>query len=181
MKPTRLVTALAVTAALTLAGCSDDPDPKLAPSTDQSTSSPAEPSDSPSPTPEALDPEQTVRAWIDARNAAADAPADSTRSSSSALLDCDSLSRHSIDPIRRSTRTGGFETYGWRVDEQSRRSRSARSSAVVTRGVIIPGGRTTPAQARSPIAYDEERAHRDDTPCRTIDSTGMVTFVGYIS
>ena len=37
MNPTRLVTALAVTATLTLAGCSDDPDPKLAPATTSST------------------------------------------------------------------------------------------------------------------------------------------------
>ena len=36
MNPTRLVTALAVTAALTLAGCSDDPEPKLAPAETQS-------------------------------------------------------------------------------------------------------------------------------------------------
>ena len=45
MNLARLVTALAVTATLTLAGCSDDPDPKLAPSTNQSASGSVEPSE----------------------------------------------------------------------------------------------------------------------------------------
>ena len=69
MTPTRLVTALAVAAALV--GCSGDPEPRVAPTEAPSVS--ASPSSTPDPTPtEAaeLDPEQTVRAWIEAQNVA---------------------------------------------------------------------------------------------------------------
>ena len=69
MKRTPLA-ALAVLMAVGCAGCSDDPEPDFAPPestspapTDPTTSSTTE-------EPERLSPEETVRAWVEARNIA---------------------------------------------------------------------------------------------------------------
>ena len=65
-----LVAVLLLSAAL---GCEDEPTPNIPdPTPSSSAPSPTETESSPttSPTPEALTPEETVRAWVDARNQA---------------------------------------------------------------------------------------------------------------
>ena len=61
--------ALALLLALACASCSDDePEPKFGPP--ESTSPAPTETDTTSEPPEPLDPEETVRAWVEARNAA---------------------------------------------------------------------------------------------------------------
>ena len=72
--------ALALMLALACASCSDDdPEPRISPP-ESSSPAPTE-TETTSEPPEALDPEETVRAWVEARNVARardDAPKSST-------------------------------------------------------------------------------------------------------
>ena len=62
-----LLAALAMLTLVVCAGCNDDPEPDFAPP--ESTSpAPTPPTTSEPPEPERLSPEETVRAWVEARN-----------------------------------------------------------------------------------------------------------------
>ena len=65
-----LLAALAMLTLVVCAGCNDDPEPDFAPP--ESTSpAPTPPTTSEPPEPERLSPEETVRAWVEARNVGA--------------------------------------------------------------------------------------------------------------
>jgi hypothetical protein len=137
-------------AALVLAACSSDPEPKVEPS-----ESPSSSSVSTSEPPEALDPEETVRAWVDARNVLmlqGDA-APVERLSANECRTC----RLSIEPVKVVIRDGGhFETSGWRVSKSRVRSETV-DAAVVRIDLVIPGGRTIPAAGAEPVLYVEQK------------------------
>ena len=154
MTRTRLA-ALALALGLACASCSDDPEPKFSPPESTSPAPTETETTSEPPEPEPLDPEETVRAWVKARNVTVrtgDADAVyglSTRS-------CESCS-NSIEPVREVYAKGGrLETFGWRVKSVERRPDFA-STGNVAAAIVFAAGRTFPTEGAEPIAYEQEK------------------------
>jgi len=150
--------ALAVALLLATLGsaCDDEPEPDIAdPSPSSSAPSPSESESSPStsPTPEALTPEETVRAWVDARNQALqDGDTTDVRTLSAAdCRSCDEL----IKPIESTFAAGGsFATDGWSIG--GIRKTSDQPIRIVT-GMDIAGGTTIPEAGGTPVDYQAEK------------------------
>lgn len=171
MQHARLATTLAT--ALLLVGCSDDPEPRVEPS--ESASSPSAPTSEP---PEALGPEETVRAWVDARNVLmleGDA-APVERLSAEGCRTC----RQSIQPVKQVLRNGGrFETTGWTISTSKTRS-IATAAAVVRISLVIPGGLTIPEAGADPVTYEQQRRTLLVTTTTT-DDEWLVSKLVYLS
>lgn len=151
MKPARLAATLVTI--VVLAGCSADADPKVEPT--ESAEAPATTPPEPTNSPVVLGPEESVRAWIDARNILL-LEGDSTRVEELSAPECTTC-RWSVDPVKKVYREGGrFETSGWRVSSSTIRSEGKRE-AVVALALVIPGGRTIPAIGAAPVTYSEEK------------------------
>ncbi|MBJ7358750.1 DUF6318 family protein [Nocardioides sp.] len=149
-----LVVALVLT---TLVACEDEPSPDIAdPTPSSSAPSPSESASSPtsSPTVEELSPEETVRAWVDARNQALQ---DGDTGQVRALTDptcegCIGL----IESIEEVYEAGGeYRTKGWRI--KSMKSKGAASRPTVDAAMVIAGGSTINAAGEAPVAYPPDR------------------------
>lgn len=167
-----------VVLAVLLAACTDDdPDPKIAPSeTVASTPSSSAPTTSPSPDP--LTPEETVRAWVKAQNEALSTgdTSDMRRLSAPQCRGCQNFA----ETIEQVYAAGGrYETDGWTVVEAKARSLKARP-VVVTTGVSVAGGRTTPEAGADPVVYDEE-VHLMVFKLVPHQDAWWVLFIGFVS
>lgn len=182
MVRTRGAFATVVVLAATLVSCSDDdPEPKIgdptpsAPST--SATVPETVSGSPSVTP-GVGPEETVRAWVDARNVALQ-DGDTSVVSALGATSCGTC-EDSLQPIREVYANGGhFETTGWKVlaakvDEQT------ETKAKVSAGVEYAAGRTFPNADADPVSYDSEK-HVLVFRLELDEGTWRVSFIGYLS
>ncbi len=172
--------AVGVLAAGFLAGCSDDaPRPRMAPSPTSSpspTSAPTTPA--PSPTAAALGPEETVRAWVAARNVTVQ-NGDSTEVYALSTADCTTC-QDSIEPVVEVYRAGGrFETVGWKV-VKSRVVESSGRAAEVSAALLYESGRTIPSKGAEPVLYEEDRRIAVFRLGRR-EGSWLVTFVGYLS
>ncbi|GEP39527.1 hypothetical protein NPS01_31900 [Nocardioides psychrotolerans] len=149
--------AVALLGAL-LVGCSDDePRPKMAPtqSAAPTTSSSVDPTPT-EPPPEVLGPEDTVRAWVAARNETVQS-GDSDAVYTLSATDC-ATCRDSVEPVRDVYVAGGrYETFGWRIAALKLDDKSASSSPAVNVGLVYSAGRTFPDASAEPILYDTER------------------------
>ena len=166
-------------AALTLAlvGYSDDdPEPKFLPT---ESSSPSEPSSSPTTEPtDVRDPEQTVLAWVDARNVTVQS-GDTTAVDALTAPTCETC-RNSVDAVVRIYDQGGhYETSGWEV-VKSRVVNESEQSAKLSVDLLYDAGRTYPSAGADPIAYREER-HTAIFRLSHETSGWLVEFIGYLS
>lgn len=150
----RLLRAIAVSGVLSvlLAGCSgDEPRPKMAPTTSASPTPSVPPSLDPTPTvvPTApvLGPEETVRAWVEARNETLG----SGLAASATLLsarDCKSC-RDLLSPIESLYADGGrVETRGWIVEKLRKRPDFGRSGQLLAAVKFSPGKTFTTSSAK---------------------------------
>jgi hypothetical protein len=175
--------ALATLVAVCLVGaCSDDdPEPKIADPTPSASESSSSASVSTSPTESAspaLGPEETVRAWVDARNAALQ-DGDTEKVEALGSLKCRTC-EDSLQPIRDVYAHGGhFETTGWsvlaaKVDSQT------DSSAKVSTGIEYAAGQTFPDADSEPVQYDSEK---HVVQFRLVLEGGQwrLSFIGYLS
>jgi hypothetical protein len=167
--------ALALLLALACASCSDDdPEPKIAPP-ESSSPAPTE-TETTSEPPEPLDPEETVRAWVEARNVAM-ATGEVTDLQALSADDCTSCVDQ-IEPIKQIYEAGGhFETMGWRVKSSTIDTQTS-STATVSTALIIAGGRTFPERGADPVVYGEEKRIAIFEMGRT-NGTWSVTLIGF--
>ena len=146
---------VALVLALSGACAGGDPEPKVAEPTPSDTAEPSgSASVSASPTVQALGPEETVRAWVDARN-------DALRSGDTAAVDalsakdcrsCEQLNK----VIREIYQAGGsFETRGWRI--KTLMEKVGAIPVQVDTALIFARGRTIPAAGADPIDYAQEK------------------------
>lgn len=177
-RPRALVVAVLL---LFVVACDDEPTPDIPdPTPSSSAASPSETASSPttSPTPQALTPEETVRAWVEARNQALQ---DGDTAAAEALSDatCETC-ENSLAPIRQVYADGGFyDTEGWRVSGSPKTTESP-SGATVTTGIVYAAGETVPAAGLPAVSYDVER---HIVEFRLSKATGgwLIEFLGYIS
>jgi hypothetical protein len=155
----RALSAALLTAALLSAvlGCEDEPEPDIADPTQSATApSPSETESSPttSPTPEALTPEETVRAWVDAQNQALET-GDTDRLRAFGTEDCVGCSDYP-DGIEQIYEAGGsFDGGAWTFVQG--RARDLEDG--VTRfsaGISIAAGTTIAAEGAEPVSYPAE-------------------------
>lgn len=156
-RPRALGAALLLAGLLsTVVGCDDEPKPDIADPSPSSTSpSPSETETNPatSPTPAALTPEETVRAWVDARNLALqDGDTTAVRAlSSDECRSCEEL----IKTIERTYAAGGsFDTPGWSI---AGIEQTSDQPIKVTAGIDIAGGTTIPVAGGEPVTYEAEK------------------------
>ena len=173
--------ALATLLATCLLGaCSDDdPEPDIADPTASASSSSA--TVSPSPTVSAttaMGPEDTVRAWVAARNAALqDGNTDEVEALASASC---RTCEDSLQPIRDIYGNGGhFETTGWRVLAAKVDAQSAAKAKVST-GIEYAAGQTFQDAASEPVTYGSEK---HVVEFRLVMESGrwLLEFIGYLS
>lgn len=171
-----VLTAAVLLSALALGGCTDDdPEPKFGPIESTSPASPTSPSTT---TAAALSPEDTVRAWVDARNAAL-ASGDVTPAEELSASGCTTC-QASLDPIRQVHADGGsFDTDGWTVDSARLKSSSGHK-ARVTGAITYAAGTTIPKAGASPVSYELER-HIVVVDLTKTDDRWQVSFFGYLS
>jgi hypothetical protein len=167
-----VLTALSCLSVLALGACSeDDPEPKFAPT--PSTSAPTSPTTSPT----SVDPEHTVRAWIEAQNTAlrTGETDDLKALSATSCRGCSDF----IRPIESVYEDGGhFTTKGWTVVTAEARPQTS-APVVVDVAVSIAGGETVIESGADPVVYGTDKKIMtfkvDD------DGQGMkVTFVGFV-
>lgn len=167
--------------ALLLAGCTDDPEPKFAdptsdPPTSEPTTSPttSTPTSTPTQAPERLSPEETVRAWVDARNQLlrdGDPSAVDALSSTS----CETCTELNRDIAAIYEAGGYFRTKGWIVEGARRKPDFRRSNEVAT-AIEFAGGVTLLKRGGEPRRYDAEKNFIDFTLTRE----GGVWLVGRV-
>lgn len=157
MKRTRHATPLLLACLLSIgaAGCSDDVEPRFEPAPTPSVS--ATPSTTPSaePTPVALGPEETVRAWVKARNGAMrTGDVEAVRAlSSQSCSSCVDL----IEPIATTYSKGGrYETAGWQII-RSKAKGGDTANASVTAAMRLAGGTTYDSATSAPVTYPAEK------------------------
>ena len=152
--------ALAVALLLATLGsaCDDEPEPDIAdPSPTSSAPSPSESESSPStsPTPEALTPEATVRAWVDAWNEALRTGRTDALKALGAP-GCRNCLNY-VKTINDVIAAGGEFTGGdWSVQEISTQELSADSAKVVV-GMAVASGSTINAAGEEPVTFAAER------------------------
>lgn len=173
-----LVVALALCAVL---GCEDEPTPDIAdPTTSSSAASPSETESSPttSPTPEVLTPEETVRAWVDARNQALQ-DGDTSGAEAMSAPDCETC-ENLLAPIREVYANGGhFETKGWRV-VAAKETKPGDSRSVVSAGLRYGAGTTVPSAGAEPVSYSVER-HIARFTLTKAEAVWLVASIVYLS
>lgn len=174
--------ALVVVALLcALAACDDEPTPDLPdPPPSSASPSPTESESSPttSPTPQALGPEQTVRAWVKARNQALQ-DGDTSVAEALSAANCETCD-NSLGPIRQVYADGGhYETEGWRVPSAKAVDVSS-DAARVTAGLVYEPGATVPEAGADPVTYELER-HIAEFRLVRVDGQWLISFIGYLS
>jgi hypothetical protein len=149
--------AATLAALLVLSACSGDPEPKFEPEPTESVpgTSPAVETPEPTPTSVALDPEETVRAWVDAWSASL--RSGDTSEVRAYLADpcdgCDGL----IEPSETIHESGGVFAGGeWRVDKLNLEDQTA-GSVTVNVAVTIAAGSTANSAGAQPSEYPESR------------------------
>jgi len=175
----RCAVAAAVTACLLVACNDDEPEPKVGDPTPSTSSSAPTVSTSPTETqPAELDPEQTVQAWVDARNRALQ---DGDTAEAEALVsDSCETCNDSLQPIRDVYAQGGhFETTGWTVLASQVEDESA-TKAKVSAGIEYAAGQTFPEAGSDPVIYEAEK---HVVVFRLIMESGSwrLSFIGYLS
>ena len=146
---------LALLLAIVSACGEDDPEPRIAPSEPAASSPTESESTSAPPEPERLSPEETVRAWVEARNETVrDGSTDAVYAlSSSSCRTC----RDSVEPVAQVYRDGGrYETEGWRVNDAKRQPSFERTGEVAV-AVTFTAGRTYRTANAEPIEYEAEK------------------------
>lgn len=139
-------TLLAVTV---LTACSDDPPPKPAPPPPPS--APTETSPTPKP---ALGPEETVRAWVAARNVTVQT-GEIAQVESLSASSCETCVE-SYGPVAQVHLAGGhYETEGWRISATAVQQPS-KAKARVSAGVVYAAGTTVPSAGAAPVTYEVE-------------------------
>jgi len=163
---------------LVLAGCSgEDPEPKMAP-TQSVASTPSTSAPTVSPSVDPMSPEETVRAWVKARNAALQ-DGDTAAVEALAAKGCEAC-RHSTDPIRQVYAKGGhYETEGWRL-VASRLKSSTSTRARVDTAIKYAAGRTFPEAGAEAVTYGVER-HIVVFNLVMEDGAWRIAFIGYLS
>jgi len=149
-----LALMLALMLALACAACNDDdPEPRFGPP--ESTSPAPTETETTSEPPDALDPQGTVVAWVEARNTAL-ATGNVTQLQALSAPGCSSC-KDQIEPIQQVHEAGGhFETKGWHV-KKSRVDSLSRSRASVSTALVLAGGRTVPEAGADPVEYAQEK------------------------
>jgi hypothetical protein len=174
----RCALATLVVGVLLVACSDDDPEPKVSDPTASAATSSATMSTSPATPASTLGPEETVRAWVDARNSALQ---DGVTTAAEALSSgsC-STCEESLQPIRDVFDAGGhFETAGWtvlaaKVDDQS------ATKANVSAGIEYAAGRTFPDATSGPVSYEAEN-HVVVFRLVREGSDWLLAFIGYLS
>ncbi|WP_160009381.1 hypothetical protein [Nocardioides sp. AX2bis] len=146
----RLVGTAGAVAALLLgaAACGGDPEPRFAPPTDQaspSASPTAPPSESAAP--ERLTREETVRAWVDARNAALQ-DGDTSAMSALSTADCRGCENFELGIEDVFSAGGSYDTPGWEVREVL-----PVASEVIDVRVDSAAGTTVNEAGSDPVSY----------------------------
>ncbi|MBB3044958.1 DUF6318 family protein [Nocardioides soli] len=170
---TRAVLVALLLSTVGLAGCTDD-DPEPAPPL-PTTEAPTSPS---ATTAAPEDPEETVRAWVEARNAALqDGDMAAVRSlTSPTCRSCAGI----LDPIETVYKNGGhFETAGWTVQAANLKSQTDKSATVST-GLEFAEGRTVPEAGAKPVTYEAEK-HIVVFKLRLTNDGWQVRFIGFVS
>lgn len=175
---TRLRTLAVVLLLLCAAlGCEDEPTPNIPdPAPTSSAPSPSETESSPtsSPTAEALTPEETVRAWVDARNQALQ-NGDTSAADALSAPGCETC-ENLLAPVRQVYADGGyFDTEGWQV-VSAKETKPGDLRTVVTAGIKYAAGTTVPAAGAEPVSYSVER----HITRFTLDRTGSMWLVASI-
>jgi hypothetical protein len=169
-----VITALSVIPVLLVAGCTDDePKPKFEPTPSETPSSA-----SPTTSPAALSPEETVRAWVDAQNTALRTGDTSSLAALSAdpCNTCDQF----IDPIAQVYADGGsFRGGAWTIAAVKARP-GGRSRTVVDVGIDIDGGTTQETSDSEPVEYVADKRIMQ---FRLVPVGGgwAISFIGFVS
>jgi len=156
----RIIRAVAVGAAASLlvVGCSqDEPRPKMAPTPSARPSASASPSAEPPPsnTPEPLGPEETVRAWIGARNEAI-GNGESSKVLALTSSKCKSC-RDLLNPfLKLYERGGSVTTTGWKVEKANRKPDFATTREVLA-AVQFGDGTTVTHEGADPTYFAAEK------------------------
>ena len=173
--------ALATLLATCLLGaCSDDdPEPDIADPTASSSSSPATVSPSPTVTSQpALGPDDTVRAWVDARNAALQ-DGDTSDVRAFSAPGCGTCDQH-IAPIEGVYESGGaFDTPGWTIDRLKVVEQS-NNKAKVDVAMTMAAGQTVQQAGATPVTYPEDHRLMFFRLAQQ-DAGWRISFVGYYS
>lgn len=150
-----LLAALAVLMVVACSGCDDDPEPDFAPPESTSPAPTVPTTTSTTPEPEQLSPEETVRAWVEARNITVqDGSTDDVYSLTT--KNCETC-MDSVEPVADVYRQGGhYETDGWRVEDAKRRPDFEQSKTVAV-AVEYAAGRTFRTADAEPISYEAEK------------------------
>ena len=182
MVRTRGVIAVLLAGCL-LAGCSnEDPKPNIADPTTSAPTSPlvsvsTSPPTSSSPPSASLDPEQTVRAWIAARNQALQ-DGDTTAVDALSAPDCRSC-EEANKVIREVYAAGGsFHTPGWTV--VAAKQKEGASPVQVDTALTFAAGQTTPSAGADPVSYGEEK-HIVTFKLSKVDGNFRVQLVLFLS
>lgn len=154
-----------------LAGCSDsdassspDPGPSTPSSTSTSSAAPSEPSASTSSAAPALSPEETVKAWVAARNdllKTGDGELVGSLSSTSCKT-CRDLNAGISDIYAAG---GRFSTPGWRV-VGAKRAPDFERSRKVSSAIIFSAGTIQESASSKPRSFERERNFLDFTLVR---------------
>jgi hypothetical protein len=152
---TRWVLATLLAACLLGACSDDDPKPNVADPTASAPSSMSATARTPplTPTP-ALSAEDTVRAWIDARNQAL-RNGDTTAVDNLSTPDCRSCEELNKVIGEVYAAGGHFHTAGWTIDSIKKKPRS--KPTVVDTALTFAAGQTVPSAGAGPVSYDEEK------------------------
>jgi hypothetical protein len=155
MSRTRSVLATLLVACLVGACSDDDPKPDIADPTPSAPSSLGSTTTSASVTPSTtLSPEDTVRAWIQARNRAL---SDGDTSDVDALSAPDCRSCEELNKVINEVYGAGghFETTGWTID--SIQEKAGSQPVQVDTALTFAAGQTVPSAGADPVSYDEEK------------------------
>jgi hypothetical protein len=145
----------ALVAACVLGACNDDPKPDIPDPTSSATSTSPTGSTPPSPPPsESLSPEDTVKAWVAAENAALRSGATSRLRNLSAK-DCRGCENfpESIETVYGAG--GSYEGGAWNLISTHLES-STTSDANVSAAISIAAGTTIPQAGADPVRYEAQ-------------------------
>lgn len=181
----RVVRGVAVGAVvgLLLAGCSgEDARPRMAPTPAPSPSPTVSPPPSVSPTPtqapEVLGPEETVRAWIAARNEALQS-GDTSSARQFQASDCSSCEPF-LNSIEETFAAGGrFIRGGWAVDAATERNPGSPEVHVDV-AITIRNGSRIPASEGEPIPFEEQREILRFV-VEWQEGVAVISFIGFLS